>query len=304
MHIIFTYNFLKGSNGYKSAFNGQMKDDEIYGEGNTYSAQFWEYDARLGRRWNLDPVVKPFYSSYACFSNNPIIRIDPNGDDDYSVDKKGQVTKIGTNDKADNYYDASNKNGIQKDEKGNITNTLITSTKVGALKKIDNSKDGKGQSLDFGDNSEDADKVFKSIARYKNIEYSYAKYNDNFLDENDGVLYGKNIVYTSFEKEQESYGGTKIEPRHMQLEVHKHFHPKGEYYDRFTPTPINSDNPDDKYTGDTGFARKIFDLQNQSLRRNEKLGKPKLSLPKTKFFIVTDPNIYDIEYNNGGKISK
>ena len=65
--------------GYKFGFNGQVKDDEIYGEGNTYSAQFWEYDARLGRRWNIDPVTYPWQSSYSCFNSNPILYADPLG---------------------------------------------------------------------------------------------------------------------------------------------------------------------------------------------------------------------------------
>lgn len=44
---------------------------------------YWEYDTRLGRRWNRDHVVKPWQSPYATFSGNPIWKIDPNGDDDY-----------------------------------------------------------------------------------------------------------------------------------------------------------------------------------------------------------------------------
>jgi len=65
--------------GYKFGMNGQMKDNEIYGEGNTYSAQYWEYDARLGRRWNLDPKPQISISDYACFGNNPIVNIDVHG---------------------------------------------------------------------------------------------------------------------------------------------------------------------------------------------------------------------------------
>jgi hypothetical protein len=65
---------------WRFSFNGQAKDDEIYGEGNTYSAQFWEYDARLGRRWNLDPKPQISISDYACFANNPILFSDPLGD--------------------------------------------------------------------------------------------------------------------------------------------------------------------------------------------------------------------------------
>ncbi|MFM1971597.1 MAG: hypothetical protein RL185_279, partial [Bacteroidota bacterium] len=63
--------------------NGQEKTDEIAGNGNHYTAEYWEYDTRLGRRWNLDPVVKEHRSPYDVFSNNPIIMVDPNGDDDY-----------------------------------------------------------------------------------------------------------------------------------------------------------------------------------------------------------------------------
>jgi len=33
---------------------------------------FWEYDTRLGRRWNLDPVDQVSVSNYACFANSPI----------------------------------------------------------------------------------------------------------------------------------------------------------------------------------------------------------------------------------------
>ncbi len=70
------------SDAYRYGFNGMEKDDEVKGSGNSYTAEFWQYDSRLGRRWNMDPVVKTFRSSYDAFSNNPIIRIDPNGDDD------------------------------------------------------------------------------------------------------------------------------------------------------------------------------------------------------------------------------
>ncbi len=55
---------------YRYGFNGQMKSDEIGGD--SYTALFWEYDARTGRRWNVDPEVKDAESPYMCFSGNPI----------------------------------------------------------------------------------------------------------------------------------------------------------------------------------------------------------------------------------------
>lgn len=68
---------------YRFGFNGQEKDNEVYGEGNRYTAEFWQYDPRTGRRWNLDPEMAkyPDISPYATFLNNPIIFNDPNGDD-------------------------------------------------------------------------------------------------------------------------------------------------------------------------------------------------------------------------------
>ncbi len=72
---------------YRYAYQGQEKVDEVSGKGNSYTAEFWQYDSRLGRRWNVDPVIKPYRSPYDAFSNNPIIMIDPNGADDYYNEK-------------------------------------------------------------------------------------------------------------------------------------------------------------------------------------------------------------------------
>ncbi len=68
--------------GYRFAFNGQEKDDEVSGAGNTMSATFWEYDCRLGRRWNVDPESEenPDFSPYVCLGDNPILNEDPDGD--------------------------------------------------------------------------------------------------------------------------------------------------------------------------------------------------------------------------------
>lgn len=71
-----TYN---AGTGYRYGFNGQEKSNDVT-EGN-YTAEFWEYDSRTGRRWNTDPVLKPNISSYGTLGNNPIMFVDKNGDD-------------------------------------------------------------------------------------------------------------------------------------------------------------------------------------------------------------------------------
>ena len=52
----------------------------MLGEVASLSAQFWQYDTRLGRRWNVDPVFKEYESPYACFAGDPVRFADPKGD--------------------------------------------------------------------------------------------------------------------------------------------------------------------------------------------------------------------------------
>jgi hypothetical protein len=65
--------------GYKYSLNGQEKSTEIEPGGSSTTAEFWQYDARLGRRWNMDPVPATGITDYATFYNNPIQFSDPLG---------------------------------------------------------------------------------------------------------------------------------------------------------------------------------------------------------------------------------
>ena len=67
--------------GYRYFFNGQEADNEVLGEGASLTAEFWQYDSRLGRRWNVDPVFKEYESPYACFAGNPVRYVDRFGAD-------------------------------------------------------------------------------------------------------------------------------------------------------------------------------------------------------------------------------
>jgi RHS repeat-associated protein len=80
---------------YRYGFAGQEKDDEVSGSRNSYTAQFWQYDSRLGRRWNVDPVVKEHESSYATFANNPIWFSHPLGSDTI-INPNGEKWNVGT----------------------------------------------------------------------------------------------------------------------------------------------------------------------------------------------------------------
>ena len=65
---------------YRYGFNGQEKSTEINGSENLYTAEFWEYDSRVRRRWNVDPRQDISISPYNAFAGNPILFTDPSGD--------------------------------------------------------------------------------------------------------------------------------------------------------------------------------------------------------------------------------
>ena len=63
---------------YRYSINGQEKDIEL--NENITTAEYWEYDSRIGRRWNVDPKPTVGSSPYCVFSSNPIFYVDRMGD--------------------------------------------------------------------------------------------------------------------------------------------------------------------------------------------------------------------------------
>jgi RHS repeat-associated protein len=56
-------------------------DNEVKGNGNSYTTEFRQYDPRLGRWLSLDPLMMkfPWMSPYVAFDNNPVLYVDPYG---------------------------------------------------------------------------------------------------------------------------------------------------------------------------------------------------------------------------------
>ncbi len=86
--------FQFGTGSYRYSINGQEKTPEI--APNTTTALFWEYDSRIGRRWNLDPRPNVAISPYNCFAGNPILYPDNKGDSIPAkfYDEKGNQTSV------------------------------------------------------------------------------------------------------------------------------------------------------------------------------------------------------------------
>jgi len=72
----------KDENLYRYGYQGSEKDDEIKGEGNSYTTFYRQLDPRIGRWLSLDPKMAkyPHESPYVSMGNNPIMMNDPLGD--------------------------------------------------------------------------------------------------------------------------------------------------------------------------------------------------------------------------------
>ncbi len=96
--------WVAGSENYRFGYQGSMKDDEIYGTGNSYTTHFRELDVRLMRWWSNDPKTSktPWESPYATMGNNPVAFNDPLGDEIWV--KKGLFKKLKYNEEDGKLY--------------------------------------------------------------------------------------------------------------------------------------------------------------------------------------------------------
>jgi RHS repeat-associated protein len=120
---------------YRFGYNGMEVDNEVSGNGNSYSTEFRQYDPRLGRWKSLDPLMAqfPWQSPYCAFDNNPVFYNDPlglaaNGGD--STKTSMPPTSIPKDAKVGDTSEDGNW-GIGEDGKGGLR-----WTKIGDLKEI------------------------------------------------------------------------------------------------------------------------------------------------------------------------
>jgi len=77
-----------GGANYRYGYQGSEKDNEVKGNGNSYTTYFRQLDPRLGRWLTIDPVTQPWQSPYTSMDNSPIRYNDPLGDKVKPMDKK------------------------------------------------------------------------------------------------------------------------------------------------------------------------------------------------------------------------
>jgi RHS repeat-associated protein len=76
-------NYAQANSSYRYGFNGEEKDNEVKGEGNSYDYGSRIYDPRLGRWLSTDPLQKkyPNWSPYNYVMNSPLKLKDEDGRD-------------------------------------------------------------------------------------------------------------------------------------------------------------------------------------------------------------------------------
>ena len=103
--------------GYRFGFNGEEKDNDIYGDGNVYDYGFRIYNPRLGKFLSLDPMFKvfPMYSPFHFANNSPI----------FAIDLDGLESKI-------SIYGAGKENGdeaqFKRESAQNVEDKIVTSS--------------------------------------------------------------------------------------------------------------------------------------------------------------------------------
>jgi RHS repeat-associated protein len=166
-------------------FNGKELDEEtgMY----YYEARYYNPPMFISR----DPLFekKPFMSPYAYCRNNPLIFIDPNGEDEYEFDESGKYVQTIKNDKIASFH-VVNTNGER-----------IASTIDFDVKDVTHRTptiNGKRTDIFEIKGDANAKETFELMANHTNTEWSHAKIG---LEGSE-----KNIVGTSHSNESTAIG--------------------------------------------------------------------------------------------------
>jgi RHS repeat-associated protein len=99
-----------GSQPYRFSFQGQEKDDEIKGQGNSLNYEYRMHDPRIGRFFAVDPLAAkyPYNSPYAFSENRVIDGIELEGLEYVDVDNTGMSPEsIQSSKNSDDTYNIS-----------------------------------------------------------------------------------------------------------------------------------------------------------------------------------------------------
>jgi RHS repeat-associated protein len=140
---------------YRYGFNGQEKDNEIKGVGNSLEFKYRIYDSRLGRFLSIDPLAKsyPWNSCYAFAENRVIDCIELEGAEALSIHVRSFISSKYTRDPKMQKYDGDDREATTKesatargrakiDYDYKTTKTILHEPKADETKRYDYVGDG------------------------------------------------------------------------------------------------------------------------------------------------------------------
>lgn len=156
-------------------YNGKELDTKKGLNWYDYGAR--HYDAALGRWHVMDPSTEKYfqYSPYNYCKNNPVLRIDIDGKDDYTVNTKGWVYPVRAT--KDNYDRVYYHNGEKKPKQPTGESITITDRKF--LPKMYQSQKGvRARTYSATTNLSDAANFFKFAVDNGDVEWKLDAYKD------------------------------------------------------------------------------------------------------------------------------
>ena len=203
----------------------ELQDDQL--AGNTldwydYGARF--YDAALGRWHVVDPMahVAPDWSPFRAFYCNPIGYIDPTGmlEDDYGLDKQGNITLLRKTDDPTDKLIALDNDGNETDKSIEVDKGILSSKKTNTV----NASNGNDYTFDQYKIKRDdkAKGLFEFVADNTEVEWSLTG-----VGAKSGTD-GQNILTTSHIKDAE-IGGGYLKAYGYTIRKHSHSHPYNKF---------------------------------------------------------------------------
>ena len=166
-----------GTQSYK--YNGKELDRMHGLDWYDYGAR--HYDAVLGRWMCVDPLAEKFpnIGAYVYCHGNPINMIDPDGKDDYKLNKNGQIS----------FWRRTNAKTTDRIFSSDKSNILINK---GLASQLVENKTRNG-TIALTNKSDDAFKFFKFVADYSNVEWNLI----GERSDNGGVVFKLNSDFQS-----------------------------------------------------------------------------------------------------------
>ena len=171
IEVVFTYRPTASVCSLAARYSFSAKERDMETGLSYFGARYYSSDLSI---WlSVDPMSGkyPHQSNYVYCSNNPIMMVDPNGEDEWEVNKSGDICKVpGTEQKPDRLFAIDDEGNRITDKKGNAKFVDVTSRSMESL-NYDSEKDY--TTLDFTGDEKNGLAVIRFLSKNTDVEWSF-----------------------------------------------------------------------------------------------------------------------------------